>query len=93
MPSTDSPVAQLVYEGKPDEVYLSLLRFKHNGTDLGQMALSDGFALDQQGTTSLVTWIAGEDRVALIGAVPASELRRLAGELAMRSDGDVVSPS
>jgi anti-sigma factor RsiW len=85
-------VAQLVYEGTPDEVYLSLLRFKHQGTDRGPMALSDGFALGQQGTMALVTWVAGEDRVALIAAAPTSELRRLAGELATRADGDESPP-
>ena len=85
-------VAQLVYEGGPDEVYLSLLQFKHNGPELGQMELSNGFALGQQGTVSLVTWSAGEDRVVLISAAPASELRRMAGDLARRSV-DTVLPS
>ncbi len=88
-------VAQLVYEDKPDEVYLSLLRFKHDGddgTDLDRMTLRDGFAFGQQGTVSLVSWIAGEERVALVATLPARELRGLAEDLAMRSD-DTMSPS
>jgi anti-sigma factor RsiW len=76
------PVAQLVYEGTPDEVYLSLLQFTDNGTDPNLMGLRNGFALSQEGPVSLVTWTAGEDRAALIGAVPVDELRRLAGDLA-----------
>jgi anti-sigma factor RsiW len=75
-------VAQLVYEGEPDEVYLSLLRFR-GAADLGWLARGDGFAQQQQGTTSLVTWGNGEDRVALIGTGPASELRRLAEQIAL----------
>src|SRR5829696_4651640 len=82
------PVAQLVYEGNPDGAYLSLLRFKHTGTNLGPIELSDGFALGQDGTTSSVIWGAGENRVAMIGVQPAAELRRLAGELARQSQDD-----
>jgi anti-sigma factor RsiW len=78
------PVAQLVYEGTPDEVYLSLLQFTDNGTDPNLMGLRNGFALSQEGPVSLVTWTAGEDRVALIAAVPVDELHRLAGDLARR---------
>src|SRR5829696_6998399 len=76
-----SPVAQLVYERKPDEVYLSLLQFTHNGTDANPLGLRNGFALSQEGAMSLVTWSAGEDRVTLIAAVPGDELRRLAEDL------------
>ena len=76
-----SPVAQLVYERKPDEVYLSLLQFTHNGTDPNPLGLRNGFALSQEGAMSLVTWSAGEDRVTLIAAVPGDELRRLAEDL------------
>jgi hypothetical protein len=47
------------------------------------LARGDGFAQHQQGTTSLVTWQDGDDRVALIGAAPASELRRLAEQIAL----------
>jgi anti-sigma factor RsiW len=79
------PVAQLVYEGKPDEVYLSLLRFTDNGIDPNPMGLRNGFALSQEGSMSLVTWSAGEDRVVLIAAVPVDELRRLAEDLVRRS--------
>lgn len=85
-------VAQLVYEEEPDEVYLSLVRYKDDETSLGQMKLSDGFALDQEGPISLVTWTVGEYRVALIAELPVSDLRRLAGDLARRSD-DAISLS
>src|SRR5829696_730663 len=78
------PVAQLVYEGKPDEVYLSLVQFTDNGIDPNPMGLRNGFALSQEGPMSLVTWIAGEDRVVLIAAVPMDELRRLTEDLARR---------
>jgi anti-sigma factor RsiW len=76
-------VAQLIYEGEPDDVYLSLLRFHGDATDLGRLAPGDGFALGQVGETALVTWEAGEDRIALIGQAPASELRRLAAQIAL----------
>jgi anti-sigma factor RsiW len=79
------PVAQLVYEGKPDEAYLSLLQFSPNGTDPNPMGLRNGFAFSQEGPISSVIWAAGEDRVALIAAVPVDELRGLAGDLARRS--------
>jgi anti-sigma factor RsiW len=82
------PVAQLVYEGEPDEVYLSLLQFKHAGTSLGPVELSNGFALGQDGPTSSVIWTAGDDRIAVIGAMPVEELRRLAGDLARRSQDE-----
>jgi len=78
-------VAQLVYEGKSDGAYLSLLQFTDNGPVLNPLGLRNGFALSQEGPMSLVTWTAGEDRVALIAAVPVDELRRLAGVLARRS--------
>jgi anti-sigma factor RsiW len=81
---TGRPVAQLVYEGKPDEAYLSLLQFTAKGTDPNPMGLRNGFALSREGPMSVVTWIAGEDRVALIAAVPVDELRRLAGGLPRR---------
>jgi anti-sigma factor RsiW len=79
------PVAQLVYEGKSDEVYLSLLQFTPNGTDPNPLGRHNGFALSQEGPVSLVTWTAGEERVTLIAAVPTDELRRLAADLARRS--------
>src|SRR5829696_7209587 len=79
-----SPVAQLVYERKPDEVYLSLLQFTHNGTDPNPLWLRNGFTLSQEGPMSLVTWTAETDRVAIIAAVPMDELGRLAGDLARR---------
>jgi anti-sigma factor RsiW len=80
-----SPVAQLVYERTPDEVYLSLVQFTLSGTGPNPMGLRNGFALSQEGPMSLVTWTAGEDRVALIAAVPMDELRRLTEDLARRS--------
>jgi anti-sigma factor RsiW len=81
------PVAQLVYEGRPDDVYLSLLRFQRDGLHASplQLRVNDGVALNQAGSMSLATWISGEERVALIGTVPSNELRRLAGDLAARS--------
>jgi anti-sigma factor RsiW len=80
-----SPVAQLVYEREPDEVYLSLVQLTHNGTDPNPMGLRNGLALSQEEAMSLVTWRVGEDRVTLIAAVPADELRRLADDLVRRS--------
>src|SRR3954471_15644201 len=84
------PVAQLVYEGKPDGVYLSLLQFKHAGMSLGPVDLNNGIALGQDGPTTSVIWTAGEDRIALIGTAPAEELRRLAADLAQRSQDDAL---
>jgi anti-sigma factor RsiW len=80
--------AQLVYEGKPEGVYLSLLQFKQAGLSLGPLELSNGVALGQEGPTSSVIWTAGEDHIALIGTAPVDELRRLAGDLARRSQED-----
>jgi anti-sigma factor RsiW len=81
------PVAQLVYEGRPDDTYLSLLRFQRDGLYAGLIPLpvNDEVALNQAGAMSLATWVSGEERVALIGTVPSDELRRLAGDLAARS--------
>ena len=91
------PVAQLVYEGKPDDTYLSLLRFPHGGFHAGpiplQVQVNDGVALHQAGPMSLATWVSGEERVALIGTVPSDELRRLAGDLAARSENAPKSSS
>jgi anti-sigma factor RsiW len=91
------PVAQLVYEGKPDDTYLSLLRFPHGGFHAGpiplQVQVNDGVALHQAGPMSLATWVSGEERVALIGTVPSDELRRLAGDLAARSENAPTSSS
>jgi anti-sigma factor RsiW len=80
------PVAQLVYEGEPDDDYLSLLQFHHTGLGVGSIPLNDEFGLDHEGPLTLVTWGAGEERVALIGSVPSDELRRLAGNLAGQLD-------
>jgi anti-sigma factor RsiW len=84
------PVAQLVYEGRPDDDYLSLLRFPHDGLFAGliplQLHVNDGVALHQVGSMSLATWVSGGERVALIGSAPLTELRRLAGDLAGQSE-------
>jgi anti-sigma factor RsiW len=80
------PVAQLVYEGKSEGVYLSLLQFQHNTANLIPLPLGHDVAFDQQGPTSLATWVAGDERVALIGTVPSDELRRLARDLRERSE-------
>ena len=84
------PVAQLVYEGKPDDNYLSLLRLPHDGLYAGpiplQVHVNDEVALHQAGPVSVATWVSGEERVALIGTAPSDELRRLAGDLAAPSE-------
>jgi anti-sigma factor RsiW len=84
------PVAQLVYERKLDDAYLSLLQFQHDNLYAGliplQVQVNDGIAFQQAGTMSLATWVSGEQRVALIGSVPSDELQRVAGELAERSE-------
>ena len=89
------PVAQLVYEGASDDAYLSLLRFPHDGYSVGPIPLkghvTDGVALHQAGPMALVTWDSGEERLALIGSIPSDELRRLASDLAERSE--ITSPS
>jgi anti-sigma factor RsiW len=87
------PVAQLVYEGRPADTYLSLLRFQRDGlyTGLIPLHVNDGVALNQAGAMSLATWVSGEERVALIGMVPSDELRRLVGDLTGQS-GTVPAP-
>jgi len=82
------PAAQLVYEGRPEDAYLSLLRFPHDGLYAGPISLHmhDGVALHQAGPMSIATWVSGEERVALIGTGSPDELRRLAGDLAGRSE-------
>ena len=85
------PVAQLVYEGKPEGVYLSLLQFQHTTGNLIPLPLGHDVAFDQQGPTSLATWVSGDERVALIGTVPPDELRRLASDLSEQS-GSAPAP-
>ena len=80
------PVAQLVYEGRPEGVYLSLLQFQHNTANLIALPVGHDVAFDQQGPTSLATWVSGDERVALIGTVPSDELRRLASDLSKQSE-------
>jgi anti-sigma factor RsiW len=79
------PVAQLVYEGRSEEVYLSLLQFHDNARTLVPLPPSDDVTFHQQGPISLATWVSGEERVALAGMVPPDELRRLADDLTARS--------
>jgi anti-sigma factor RsiW len=71
--------AQLVYEAPTDETYLSLLRFADPGTGAVWGPTSDGVTSVRQGTVSLISWPAEGERVALVGTIPESELRRLAG--------------
>jgi anti-sigma factor RsiW len=80
------PAAQIVYEGKPEGVYVSLLQFQHNTPNLIPLPGGHDVTFDQQGPMSLATWVSGDERVALIGAVPSDELRRLASDLAGRSE-------
>jgi anti-sigma factor RsiW len=78
--------AQLVYLRDSDRAYLSLMRFKNRGVDLSGLEPSGGYAVSQQGATSLITWPQGDDRVVLIGEVSGSEIRTLANELSTRPD-------
>lgn len=80
------PVAQLVYEAESEDVYLSLLQFHHPGLSVGPILLNDGLVLNHEKSLTLVTWRSGEERLALIGTMPGEELRRLAADLAGRSD-------
>jgi anti-sigma factor RsiW len=81
------PVAQLVYEGPEDEMYLSLLQFTR-GADRDWFLFRDSIDSAQEGAMSLVTWTMGDDRLALIGNMPESELRRLVDDLASRMPGE-----
>lgn len=76
------PVAQLVYESEPDDTYLSLLHFKDRTSDGLPVRTTDAVTVGQQGTMSFATWSTGEDRAALVGALPVADVRRLAEELA-----------
>lgn len=80
----DQPTAQLVYRSVPDGIYLSLLRFKDRDENFVGTEERDGFAVGQQGITSLVAWATGEDRTVLVGEVPEAELQRIADDLAKR---------
>lgn len=86
------PVAQLVYEGSPDGVYVSLLEFRRDPRNPLQRAFGalgdDGqVAFVQQGELALATWVSGDARVALVGLVPAEELHRLVNDLSAPLDG------
>lgn len=78
------PAAQLVYRSIPDGLYLSLLRFADRGMNLGDMEKSDGFMVGQQGPTSIITWLSGDDRTVLIGESPSPALRQVADDLSAR---------
>jgi anti-sigma factor RsiW len=80
------PVAQLVYEGSPEGVYVSLLEFQRDNRNLVQRALGElgdhgHVSFVQQGAMSLATWFSGDEHVALVGTVPSEELRRLVNDL------------
>jgi anti-sigma factor RsiW len=86
------PVAQLVYEGSPEGVYVSLLEFQHDNRNpvqraLGALGDQGRVAFVQQGAMSLATWISGDEHVALVGMVPSEELRRLVNDLSAPADG------
>jgi anti-sigma factor RsiW len=78
------PTAQLVYRSVPDGIYLSLVRFKDREMNLAGTEERDGYAVGQQGITSLVTWATGDDRTVLVGEAPEAELRRIAADLSSR---------
>ncbi len=80
------PVAQIVYESHPDEVYLSLARFPDPDPDRVRWRAED-LASGQRGTISTISWPEGPNRVMLVSEVPAPELRRLAGNLIATIDG------
>jgi anti-sigma factor RsiW len=79
-------VAQLVYQRDTDGAYLSLLRFKDRGVDLSGLEPVDGFAISQQGATSLITWTKGGERAVLVGELTEPEIRTLADDLATRPE-------
>lgn len=86
------PVAQLVYEGSLEGVYVSLLEFRHDHRNpvqraLGELGDQGHVAFVQQGAVSLATWISGDERVAVVGTVPPEELRRLVTDLSAPLDG------
>lgn len=68
------PVAQLVYEKQPGDIYLSLLRFRDGEQPPARMA-------GQTGQISTVLWPVDGEQAALVGALPEAELDRLAGTL------------
>jgi hypothetical protein len=74
-------VGQIVYLRDSDRAYLSLMRFRNRGADLSGLEYSDGYAVSQQGATSLITWPQGDDRVVLIGDMAGAEIRALADTL------------
>jgi anti-sigma factor RsiW len=79
------PAAQLVYEADREERYLSLIRFANPAPTLNGY-LHGGVSTDQAGAVALVTWPIGENRTALVAAVPEGELRELGEDLATGTD-------
>jgi anti-sigma factor RsiW len=79
-------VAQLVYQRDTDRAYLSMMRFKDRGVDLNDTETVDGYTVSQQGATSLITWLRGDDRIVLVGELTGAEIRSLADDLAPRQD-------
>jgi anti-sigma factor RsiW len=74
------PVAQLVYEKQPGDIYLSLMRFRDGEQPPRRMT-------GQTGQISTVMWPADGEQAALVGALPEAELDRLAGTLSAWSTG------
>lgn len=75
------PVAQLVYESHPDEVYLSLLTLSTPNAGAAGTSPWPPESANVQGTPSVVTWETDSGWAALVGEASASELRRLAAGL------------
>jgi anti-sigma factor RsiW len=79
-------VAQLVYQRDTDRAYLSMVRFRDRGVDLSGTETVDGYTVSQQGETSLITWLRGDDRIVLVGELTGAEIRHLADDLAPRQN-------
>lgn len=68
------PVAQLVYEKQPGDIYLSLLRFRDGEQPPVRLT-------GQSGKISTVLWPVDGEQAALVGALPAADLDHLADTL------------
>ncbi len=78
------PAAQLVYEREATHEYVSLLYFNTGRDGLPGLHPTDGFAVGQQGDVTVVAWTGTGPDTALIAARPATDLLRLATDLAGR---------
>ncbi len=87
------PVAQLIYESRPGDAYLSLMRFSDKSSWAQDALGSTEMVAGREGDTALVTWPAAGGRAALVGKLPELELRRLAGELAAWTEGPSAADS